>query len=239
MDCQPAVGPLSLTLCTQSDPLHSLSRMLLLLWPPQTQGLRPSTRPAASSNADHANGLDQQQTSASNGSTADARPSGGKAFLAWAKRQSRQRNKSVQQFLLESAQLQEGSSSAAALRPGEETFRAPAGAAAQADNQQAPAQQSDSTMTLQDALALLSSGAQGPQDKQQQQQASPVLAPHNGYVKGAPKPHSHAERVVAADGIQALRRTRDGELGEQQQDAHAEGMARSGVNARGHGEIRG
>lgn len=182
---------------------------MLLLCPMQgLKGPRHSTCPEK--------GLDQQQTPASYGSTADAvKLSGGKAFLAWAKRQSRQRNKSVQQFLLESAQLQDGSSAPAALRPGEETFRAPAGAAAQ-DDQHTPGQSNDSTMALQDALAVLTH-AHGLQHNQQQQQASPVLAPfepHNGYVKGAPKPHSHEERVVAADGIQALRRTRDGELGE-------------------------
>jgi hypothetical protein len=202
----------------------------------RTQGLkgqRNGTRPSASS-ADHANGRDQPASNGSTAAAATAKPGGsGKAFLAWAKRQSRQRNTSLQQFLLDSAQLQEDASAAAALLPGQETFRAPvstAAAAAQDTQHTVPAQSSaDSSMALQDALAVLASAHKGPQDnhhhqqynhQQQQQeegQGPAVLAPfqpHNGYVKGAPKPHSHAERVVAADGIQALRRTRDGELGE-------------------------
>jgi hypothetical protein len=66
----------------------------------------------------------------------------------------------------------------------------------------------------------------GPKQQQQQQQQGetsadgvsvpvlPPFQPYDGYVHGPPKPHCHEARVAAADGIQALRRTRDGELGE-------------------------
>lgn len=50
-------------------------------------------------------------------------------------------------------------------------------------------------------------------DSAQQLTVEPYL-PHNGHVKGAPKPQCHADRIVAADGINALRATRDGEIGE-------------------------
>lgn len=65
---------------------------------------------------------------------------------------------------------------------------------------------------LQDVLSVLAC-----EQQLQDKQGSPVLEPfrpHDGYVKGPPKPHCHEGRVAAADGIQALRRTRDGELGE-------------------------
>lgn len=50
-------------------------------------------------------------------------------------------------------------------------------------------------------------------DTKQQLMVEPFL-PHDGHVKGAPKPQCHKDRVAAADGINALRATRDGEIGE-------------------------
>lgn len=39
------------------------------------------------------------------------------------------------------------------------------------------------------------------------------FVPYNGHLRGAPKPQCHEARVAAADGINALRATRDGEIG--------------------------
>jgi hypothetical protein len=79
--------------------------------------------------------------------------------------------------------------------------------------QQHPQRNSLDVLGLQDVLSVLACE----QQLQDKQQGSPVLEPfrpHDGYVRGPPKPHCHDGRVAAADGIQALRRTRDGELGE-------------------------
>jgi hypothetical protein len=78
--------------------------------------------------------------------------------------------------------------------------------------QQASQRNSLDVLGLQDVLSVLAC-----EQQLQDKQGSPVLEPfrpHDGYVKGPPKPHCHEGRVAAADGIQALRRTRDGELGE-------------------------
>lgn len=50
-------------------------------------------------------------------------------------------------------------------------------------------------------------------------QAPPELSqepfkPYNGFVSGAPKPGCHDDRVWTANGINKLRATRDGEIGE-------------------------
>jgi hypothetical protein len=131
------------------------------------------------------------------------KPTKAASFLAWAKRQSKQRNKTLRQFLVESAQL---SPSTAGL--GQDKSSSPSDPPGKDLCQHS----SDDTLGLQDVLRVLTAEQQ--QHQQQQQQAPKPFEPHDGYVQGAPKPHCHEARVVAADGIQALRRTRDGELGE-------------------------
>lgn len=149
--------------------------------------------------------------------TADGKtvkPSRASSFLQWAKRQSQQRNKSLQEFIVESAQA--GSTGLAK----QQQDPAPA----------APCQRTSlETLGLQDVLSVLTTEQQQQQDqekqgeklKREQQLSSDVLLPvlepfqpHNGYVQGPPKPHCHEARIKAADGIQALRTTRDGEIGE-------------------------
>lgn len=120
------------------------------------------------------------------------------SFLAWAKRQSKQRNKTLQKFLVESAQLSPPTAGQA-----QDTSCRPADPSCQ--------HTSDTTLGLPDVLNVLTLEQQ--EHQQQQPEALKPFEPHNGYVQGPPKPHCHEARVVAADGIQALRRTRDGELG--------------------------
>jgi len=162
------------------------------------------SKPATTAAQIHASSTSQQ---AADGKT--VKPSRASSFLQWAKRQSQQRNKSLQEFILESAQA--GSSGSAK----QQQDPAPA----------APCQRTSlETLGLQDVLAVLTTEQQQQQDerpKREQQLSSdmllPVLEPfqpHNGYVRGPPKPHCHEARIKAADGIQALRTTRDGEIGE-------------------------
>jgi hypothetical protein len=57
------------------------------------------------------------------------------------------------------------------------------------------------------------SSAAGHFKGQQQQQQPEPFVPHDGWLHGPPKPACHEARVVAADGINAMRQTRDGEIG--------------------------
>jgi hypothetical protein len=78
-------------------------------------------------------------------------------------------------------------------------------------------------MGLEDVLAAASAAAGSPAssskgfssngDSAEQMQQPEPFAPHDGWLRGPPKPACHEARVVAADGINALRQTRDGEIG--------------------------
>jgi hypothetical protein len=78
-------------------------------------------------------------------------------------------------------------------------------------------------MGLEDVLAAASALAESPASTpaapssngsatEQMQQPEP-FAPHDGWLHGPPKPACHEARIVAADGINSLRQTRDGEIG--------------------------
>eukprot|EP00775_Hariotina_reticulata_P005278 gene5278-5513_t len=115
------------------------------------------------------------------------------SFVSWARQQSCIRNVHLEEFVVEHCRQGHG----ADLNLDRESITKLIAA-----------------VPLQDAAV-----APGGPDKQTAAQpgasAAPALAPftpHNGWVKGAPKPHCHADRIIAADGINALRQTRDGEI---------------------------
>lgn len=114
------------------------------------------------------------------------------AFVGWAKQQSASRHVSLEGFLQEhcSAGL---SSTATAPVLSLNTLSAAA--------------------TKGDESSRVAPGLAGTGKQQQQQQQPEPFAPHNGWLLGAPRPACHEARIAAADGINALRATRDGEIG--------------------------
>ncbi|WIA42087.1 hypothetical protein OEZ86_009363 [Tetradesmus obliquus] len=122
------------------------------------------------------------------------------AFLSWAKQQSASRRMSVEQFMQQhcggSCKLDLDSADFGAMGLAD-VLAAAAPAAAPAS----------SPPNFHSSAAGLAKA----QQRQQQQQLEP-FAPHDGWLSGPPKPACHEARVVAADGINALRQTRDGEI---------------------------
>jgi hypothetical protein len=66
-----------------------------------------------------------------------------------------------------------------------------------------------SAMGLEDVLAAAAAASAAEHHVQQPES----FAPHDGWLRGPPKPACHEARIVAADGINSLRQTRDGEIG--------------------------
>lgn len=178
-----------------------------------------SSRSTADNEEQHSNGHHQGDSprdhhssdggGASKGSKGAGVPS---AFVAWATRQSKQRQQSLTQFVAASisssttdaaAPSSACPSTVASLAPSSESAGvAPSSCSSSAHSTPL----SSPVMTLDDVLAAV--GASVP--------AAPLppFQPHDGHALGAPKPHCHEARVAAANGIHALRATRDGEIGE-------------------------
>jgi hypothetical protein len=117
------------------------------------------------------------------------------AFLTWATEQSANRRMSIEQFLQQhctgSCKLPLDALGAKSLGDVLSATGAAAG----------PPASDDSAEWHPKELKL-----------QQKQQPEP-FAPHDGWLQGPPKPACHEARIAAADGINALRQTRDGEIG--------------------------
>lgn len=210
---------------------------------PQTQALSSTTKKQKNSSkgstsaadAAHAGGDKGDENGRSTNTT--AAPPNANIFLAWALRQSKQRKQPLREFILQSAQEAVVLGGGACKLNSNNAATATATTATTSNSNSATSAQNsavggdaDDTIGLQDVLSVLTSSSsasasptaaspasqqqQVPEQQQQQPNKAQPFQPHNGYVSGPPKPHCHEARVAAADGIQALRRTRDGELGE-------------------------
>eukprot|EP00878_Enallax_costatus_P022893 GHUV01024327.1.p1 GENE.GHUV01024327.1~~GHUV01024327.1.p1 ORF type:complete len:248 (+),score=74.24 GHUV01024327.1:206-949(+) len=113
------------------------------------------------------------------------------AFVHWAKAQSSSKHVSIEDFLLQHCKEELSSRD---------------------------------VLGIDDILAAAAAGGMvvpngscrtGHTDRKQTQQRLPVepFSPYLGHVRGAPKSQCHDARVEAADGINAMRQTRDGEIG--------------------------
>ncbi len=115
------------------------------------------------------------------------------AFLSWAQQQSTLQKQPLDSFLISSVKL---------------AAEACCGASFTSADDSSSLDDSKLSVELQHLLEALAAGDSPPED------LDPTpFQPHDGFQLGPPKPPCHDQRILAANAINKLRATKDGEIG--------------------------